>query len=378
MKGDEALRAGDNPETTDGEKTVGKVSDPQRQRGSEEPSAPMTMSSTPSDTSAAPPLADPPPAPADPPADPPADAPKPPPARRPALPDDYVKLVYSPKIQENIAKRLVRAGIPEEDRREMHQDINKALLFMSDRPADQEACEKAANDIITKTIAGVRRQNFRRGERGYAGPTDEADNHAADEARELANGHHAQKLAVLREALDDGTMSERDAQMLTLKRAGHTDAQIAEKLGMAKQTVSNRIAIVRTRMRDKWAKRMATLTALTLTVVVLIIVGWRKREEVARFFHLESPAPAPTAPAPTRPQPEPSIPVALREAAKLRSEALEACNSGQYATCSDRLEAAAKLDPAGDRDPLMRRMRHDIEDHIRPENHQVGAKPGGL
>lgn len=354
MKGDEALRAGDNQETTDGEKNVGKVSDPQRQRGAEEPSAPMTMSPTPCDQSAAPP-----------------------PARRPALPDDYVKLVYSPKIQENIAKRLVRAGIPEEDRREMLQDINKALLFMSDRPTDQEACEKAANDIITKAIANVRRQNFRRGERGYAGPTDEADNHAADDAREIAKGQHAQRVAVVQEALTDGTLTDRDAQMLTLKREGHTDAQIAEKLGMAKQTVSNRIALVRTRMRDKWAKRMATLTALTLTVVVLIIVGWRKREEVARLFHLESPAPSPTAPAPTRPQPEPSIPVALQEAGKLRSEASDACGKGDFATCSDRLEAAAKLDPAGDRDPGVRALRDSIEDGIRAKKEQLGsAKPG--
>jgi hypothetical protein len=146
---------------------------------------------------------------------------------------------------------------------------------------------------------------------------------------------------------------------------------------MAKQTVSNRIAIVRTRMRDKWAKRMATLTALTLTVVVLIIVGWRKREEVARFFHLESPAPAPTAPAPTRPQPEPSIPVALQEAGKLRSEASDACGKGDYATCSDRLEAAAKLDPAGDGDPGVRSLRDSVEDHIRSKTEPFNsAKPG--
>jgi DNA-binding CsgD family transcriptional regulator len=284
--------------------------------------------------------------------------------------------VYSVQIQELIAQRLVRAGLNDADREELTQIICEGLLFMSDPPTDQEGCAKATNDISGKKIAGFRRQGFRRA-KVDAGLTDEADNHASQDAREHANGHHAQRIAVVQEALTDGTLTDRDAQMLALKREGLTDAQIAEKLGIAKQTVSNRIAIVRTRMRDKWAKRMATLTALTLTVVILIIVGWRKREEVARLFHLESPAPAPTAPAPTRPQPEPSIPVALQEAGKLRSEAVDSCGKGDFATCSDRLEAAAKLDPAGDRDPGVRSLRDSVEDHIRSKKEQFNsAKPG--
>ncbi|HTQ41329.1 MAG TPA: sigma-70 family RNA polymerase sigma factor [Polyangiaceae bacterium] len=355
MKDEEALRTGLEPETTDGEETVGKDPAPGRQTGAEEPTAPMSMPPTPSDPSA---------------------APKPSAKPRPAPSPEHVARVYSVQIQEIIAQRLVRAGLNDADREELTQIICEGLLFMSDPPTDQESCAKATNDIAGKKIAGFRRQGFRRA-KVDAGLTDEADNHASQDAREHANGHHAQRIAVVQEALTDGTLTDRDAQMLALKREGLTDAQIAEKLGMAQQTVSNRIAMARKKMRQKWQQRVATLTALTLAVAILIVVGWRKREEVARFFHLEAPAPAP-APAPTRPVPEPSIPVALQQAEKLRSEAIEACNSGQFATCSDRLEAAAKLDPAGDTDPLMVRMRHDIEDHIRPEKHQVGAKPGGL
>jgi RNA polymerase sigma factor (sigma-70 family) len=352
MKDGEALGTGASPEETAGEETVGKVSSAERQTGAEEPTSPMHDSPTPSHPSATPP--------------------QPPCPPRPAPPADHVTRVLSVEIQRIIERRLLRAGFQLQEREDLQQIINEGLLYTLDPPTDSEGCAKAANDIARKRIVDARRQAFRRSEVD-AGLTDDADNHAHDDARELANGHHAQRLAVVREALTDGTLTDRDAQMLTLKREGFTDAHIAETMGVAQQTVSNRIAMARKKMRQKWQQRAATLAALTLAVAVLIVIGWRKREEVARFFHLESPAPAP-APAPTRPVPEPSIPVALQEARKLRSEAIEACKRGDDATCSDRLEAAAKLDPAGDTDPLMRKLRHQVEDDIRPE-HEFGAKP---
>jgi DNA-binding NarL/FixJ family response regulator len=352
MKDDEALRAGASPEETAGEETVGKDPAAERQTGAEEQTAPMTMSPTLADPSAASPK----------PSRPPRSAPSP----------ELVALVYSAALQGIIENRLLRAGFNEADREDLKQSINQALLYMSNPPTDPEGCGRAANDITSKQIAGTRRKAYRRADVD-AGLTDEADNHAQEDARELANGRHAQRIATVREAMTDGTITERDTQMLALKHEGLTDAQIGEKLGVAQQTVSNRIAMVRRKVRDKWTKRVTALTALTLAIL-LAVLAYRKREEVARFFHLESPAPAP-APAPTRPVPEPSIPVAAIQAGELRSEAIAACNSGDYATCSDRLEAAAKLDRAGDTDPLVRRLRREVEDHIRPEKHQVGAKP---
>ena len=312
------------------------------------------------------------------PSDPTATTPNPssPPPAAPPTPE-YERLVFSVDIQELIETRLIRAGFSEADREDLKQTVNQALLYMSDRPTDLAGCHKAAHDITGKKVAGTRRKAIRRREIGDAGLTDEADNHVHEDAPELSNGHHAQRLAVVREAMTDGTLTERDAQMLSLKREGLTDGQIAEKLGIAQQTVSNRIAMARKKMRQKWQQRVATLSALTLAVAVLIVVGWHKREEIARFFHLESPAPAP-APAPERPVPEPSIPVALQEAGKLRSEASDACGKGDFATCSDRLEAAAKLDPAGDRDPGVRSLRDSVEDHIRTGKKEPfnSAKPG--
>jgi DNA-directed RNA polymerase specialized sigma24 family protein len=208
----------------------------------------------------------------------------------------------------------------------------------------------------------------------HAGDHSEVPTHdsAAALSREQANGHHAQKLAIVKEAMTDGTVTERDAQMLALKHEGHTDAQIAAKVGVAQQTVSNRIATARKKVREKWQVRVTQLAALALAVVLGFFV-WRKREEVANFFRgpTPGPAPAPTQTAP--PTPEPSTPVA--RAAELRRQAAEACEQEDYKTCSDRLEEAANLDPAGDKEPSVRELRHQVEDHVRFERPNE-AKPG--
>jgi len=116
---------------------------------------------------------------------------------------------------------------------------------------------------------------------------------------------------------------------------------------------------------------MATFAALTLAV--LAILAWSQREEIASFFR--APPPPVPAPAPTQPVPEPSIPVAT-QAGELRRQAGVACEKRDYSTCSDRLEAAAKLDPAGETQPRVRELRHTVEDHIRFER-ENNSKAGG-
>jgi DNA-binding CsgD family transcriptional regulator len=362
MGGKEAPRTGSMPD----EEIVGKDPPAERQTGAEEPTAPMNsapaVSDPPSASSASPP--------------PSAVAPSPPaspsPSPRRAPSPEYVQLVYSAKVQKIIKDRLVNAGFGLQDREDLQQVINEGLLYMSNPPADLDGCGRAANDITGKKIAGQRRQGYRRRE-VVVGPTDQADNHPEIDSRDLATGHHAQRMATLEEAMSDGTLTDRDAQMLSLKREGFADAQIAEKLGVAQQTVSNRIAMARKRVREKWQKRLVKITAFALGVV-LVLFAWRKREEVAHLFRDVPPAPAP-GPSSMPPQLEPSIPVAIQQAAELRRLANEACHAGYFTTCSEQLEAAAKLDPAGETQPLVRQLRHQVEDRPRGTG-QVGAKPG--
>jgi preprotein translocase subunit SecG len=340
--GDEAPGAGTKLE----EETVGKDPTVERQTAAEEPTAPMNTS---------PPAS----------ADPAPDA-----APRLAPPPEHVARVLSVHVQTIVARRLVRAGIAEQEREDYQQSVTEALLYMRNPPEDLDGCSRAANDITGKMIAGKRRQAFRRGE-WNVGLTNEEDNHTQPEGRDVVNGHYAQRVATVHEAMSDGTLTERDAQMLVMKRDGLKDKEIAAKVGIKQQTVSNRISTVRKEMRQKWLVRVTKIATFAF-VVLIIVFTWGKREEIAHFLR---PTPTPTpAPAPTRPAPEPQIPVALR-AAELRRQAAEACEQHAYEACSDDLEAAARLDPAGETQPTVRELRHTVEDHVRPDR-PFDAKPG--
>jgi DNA-directed RNA polymerase specialized sigma24 family protein len=334
------------------DESAGKDPAVERQTAAEEPTAPMNDS-----TNAAAPAA-------------PAAPVVPAVAPRPAPPPEHVARVLSAVVQKLIERRIARAGIPEQDRGDYQQVVTAALLYMADPPEDDEGCAKAAHAITARKIAGERRQAFRRGEVNV-GPTDQEDSHPSEDGRDLANGQHAQRVATLREAMNDGTLTERDQQILAMKREGLKDAEIAAKVGLKTQTVSNRIATLRKEMRQKWQTRVTKIASLAF-VVLVVVLTWGKREEIAHFLRLV-PAPTP-APAPTRPGPEPSIPVAL-QAAKLRREAAEACGLKEWEACSDDLEAAAKLDPAGETQPQVRDLRHAVEDNIRFER-PASAKPG--
>ena len=242
---------------------------------------------------------------------------------------------------------------------------------MVNPPEDLDGCKKAAQTVTLYKVTDERREGYRR-RKVIVGPTEEADLHAIELAREQVNGRYAQRLAAVREAKEDGTLTERDQQMLGLVHEGHTHAQIAAQLGVAQQTVSNRIAMARKKVRDRWDVRSAKFAAFALTIALAVLLVYRNREEVARFFRAPVPAPAPTH---TVPKVEPSIPVAVLQATELREKAATACAAGDYATCSDRLEAASRLDPGGDTDPTARKLRHDVEDHIHPAR-DTGAKPG--
>lgn len=327
------------------EKSDGKDPAGRRQTGAEEPTVPMHLSSSAPVSSAFVPAND-------------STPDKPPPP-----PPEHVARVMSERVQKLIARRLVRKGVPAQDREDWQTDVTMALLYMPNPPSDDDGCCKAANDIINKMCATAYRQAKRR-ELQHAGLTDQADDHAQD-GGDRANARYVQRRATIDAAQADGTLTARDAQIFEMKHDGLSDAEIAAKLGIAQQTVSNRVSSLRKKLREKWQARMTKVAALSLLLVFLAILGWRKREEFARLFHRPAPAPVPTS-APPRPAPEPSIPVALQQAAELRQEAAEQCAHNQLARCSDLLEQASKLDPGGDSQPEVRALRHQVEDGIRP------------
>jgi hypothetical protein len=106
---------------------------------------------------------------------------------------------------------------------------------------------------------------------------------------------------------------------------------------------------------------------LAAAAILLAILATKKDQIVALFEG--PPKPVPQQPTPSPPQPSP------RElAATPRGDAQKACAAGDWGTCADKLDEAAKLDPAGETSPDVRQMRELIRDG-RQRDFELEAKP---
>jgi hypothetical protein len=64
---------------------------------------------------------------------------------------------------------------------------------------------------------------------------------------------------------------------------------------------------------------------------------------------------------------------ARRAAEALRDEAAGWCEQGSWLGCQERLDRARNLDPGGEREPWVQRMREDIDWANRPATKQIGS-----
>jgi hypothetical protein len=65
-------------------------------------------------------------------------------------------------------------------------------------------------------------------------------------------------------------------------------------------------------------------------------------------------------------------------AEKLHDDAMGHCAVSSWASCKDKLDEAARLDPAGDSEPRVQRAREAIDEAGRPRVHDAAVpdKPG--
>jgi hypothetical protein len=99
--------------------------------------------------------------------------------------------------------------------------------------------------------------------------------------------------------------------------------------------------------------RVAWLLAAALAVAILLALSG---PAVVARFHDEQGNTGEEAPRPTR-----------HEAAEnLRDEAMDRCAQAAWSTCRDKLDEAARLDPAGESEPRVKKARADLESASHP------------
>ncbi len=97
------------------------------------------------------------------------------------------------------------------------------------------------------------------------------------------------------------------------------------------------------------------VSLLAAALVVAIVIVAAKGPEIVAAFH---------------PEPSPQ-----EIAAQLRHDAAGLCAQGAWAACSDKLDEAGRLDPAGESDPEVQRLRTDIGRVLHPPQQPKPDKP---
>jgi hypothetical protein len=103
-------------------------------------------------------------------------------------------------------------------------------------------------------------------------------------------------------------------------------------------------------------------------VVVLMLAAFAKRREIEAWFgpaHIEKDRESP----PWQPSPQ-------ELAAKLREDAYTACGAWLWAACERKLDAAKKLDPAGDSDPRVQEARRSVDEGLVRDGGRDDGKRG--
>jgi DNA-directed RNA polymerase specialized sigma24 family protein len=151
-------------------------------------------------------------------------------------------------------------------------------------------------------------------------------------------------LAVLKGLFDSGQMPEGGAEILWGEAEEVGQDETAEELGICQATLRSRLF----RMRQIFRERLAELGMLT----ILVLVGAMLGTQVGGVAMWDGP--------------KPDVPVHIvtpqERAAGLRHEGLDACEKKLWEECLERLDLAAKIDPAGDVEPEVQEARRRAEE----------------
>ena len=260
--------------------------------------------------------------------------------------------------------RIVRcAGIRKQEHEDAVGDVQLRILHSLRNkpqllwPKTVEAWKGLAISATKSFLFDRWKKAKRRAKLGDVGVVvEDAGEHAA-ETRRLSERDpldQAKAMRLLGDFLEEGKKGDLDARILDALLDDKDQAEIAAELGLTHQQVRDRIRVMRAAFG---AKVTAILGSGALALFLLLRVPTEPR-----YY-----APGPEA-AFTEASPE-------EESADLRDMAREPCRASDWGRCTELLDQAATLDPAGDKTPEIQavrdRMAQELDDRLR----QQEAKP---
>jgi hypothetical protein len=266
-------------------------------------------------------------------------------------------------VTETIVRILRCAGIARQDMEDGVGDVQLRILHsLRNRPQllwpKTVEAWKALAITATKSFLFDRwKKAKRRAKLGDVGVVvEDASEHAA-ETRRLSERDpldHQKGLRVLDAFLAESKKGDLDARILDALLDDKDQAEIAAELGLTHQQVRDRIRVMRAAFG---AKVTAVLGSGALALFLLL-----RGPTEPRYY-----APGPEAVF-TEASPE-------EESADLRDMAREPCRASNWGRCTELLDQAASLDPAGDQAPEIQAVRDRMASELNDELRQQEAKP---
>jgi len=263
---------------------------------------------------------------------------------------EVTRAIEGTLLQHGMARQELPDGVAQVQMRALGALQNKP------RPADLGGWKALCCTIAERLVLKDRKRDAKRS-LYHEGLSDEADEHSAI-ARSPGKVEDPVDLARQRKVLEGqfeaGDMPEHGDAILDAVAAGESYKDIGAELGLTEAQVRRRLA----RTRKLFKAKIASLGMLALMLLVAVMFA-------APFGGVATRDVEPTH---TR---TPTITVAQT----LRSEALRACNAGEWDRCLGRLEEARKLDPAGDEGPEVHAARIRAVNALDAQERELEAKP---
>jgi len=218
--------------------------------------------------------------------------------------------------------RLVRGKVPPGEVDDVVQATLTEALAAEGAPEDPALLSRWVLGIARHKCADFYRRRHREVPVEGAGENEIAGDAAPASARDL--------LRWAEEELPEGEPAERTLEWMLREADGDKLEHIAEEEAVPAPRVRQRVTRLRRHFRERWAAQVAALVA----AVTLVVAGFA----LFRLYRVVVPGPTPIAKEPPRPE--------LERARELRQEGLRHCDEGAWRPCLDRLDEAARLDPA--------------------------------